>query len=92
MIADREKEIAEARRRFDIEALALKSFRETGQFTLAIPGYHRQQWKPTTESEAVAMAGHAAFVSMNTKPLPVSFSLEWIEVPEQHEYVGEGSK
>lgn len=85
MIEDREKELAEQRRRFDIEALALKSFRETGQFTLAIPGYHRQQWKPKNESEAVAMAAHAAFVSMNTKPLPVSFPMEWIEVSEQHD-------
>lgn len=74
MISDREKEIAEARRRFDIEALALKSFRETGQFTLAIQGYHRQQWKPKTESEAVAMASHAAFVATNTEPLPLRFT------------------
>lgn len=83
MIADREKDLAEQRRRFDVELMALKSFRETGQFTLAIPGYRRMQWVPKTESEAVTMAGHAAFVSMNTKPLPVRFSMEWIEVPEQ---------
>lgn len=74
MISDREKELAEQRRRFDVEALALKSFRETGQFTLAMPGYRRMQWKPTTESEAVTMARHAAFVATNTRPLPLRFA------------------
>lgn len=68
MIFDREKIIAKEQRRLEVEALALKSFRETGQFTLAIPGYRRMQWMPRTESEAAAQASHAAWVAINTEP------------------------
>lgn len=74
MIFDREKIIAKEQRRLEIEALALKSFRETGQFTLAIPGYRRMQWTPKTESEAAAQASHAAWIAANAEAQPLKLS------------------
>lgn len=72
----RENEIAKELRRLEVEALAIKSFRETGQFTLAIPGYYRMQWKPTTESAALVQASHAAWLAVDTEPLPLSVRLD----------------
>ena len=71
--SEREAAIDRERRRLDVEAMALRFFNEAGQFTLAIPGYQRMQWRPKTESEALRDAKQAADMAVNTPPLPMSY-------------------
>lgn len=71
---EREKEIAKEQRRLSIEVLALKSFCETGRFTLAIPGHQRWEWFGPTASQAPYWANQAAWIAMNTEPRPMSLS------------------
>lgn len=74
-IAKREAEIEKQRRFLEIEALALRSFRKTGRFELAIPGYKRMVWVPRNESDAQGCARHAARIATTAKPLPLRCSV-----------------